>query len=76
MTCDPRALGQILLETTSLDEEANEELGFNRTLTSVAASIGRFEGGLESPISGWITDRFGAKWIILFGVVFIGLGLG
>jgi len=60
---------------SALFKPISEELGFSRTLTSVAASIGRFEGGIESPISGWITDRFGPKWIILFGVAFIGLGL-
>jgi sugar phosphate permease len=51
------------------------ELGFNRTLTSVAASIGRFEGGLESPITGWITDKYGPKWIIFFGISLIGISL-
>ncbi|MFC2034124.1 MFS transporter [Chloroflexota bacterium] len=51
------------------------ELGFNRAVTSVAASIGRFGGGIESPLSGWITDRFGPKWIVLFGVFLSALGL-
>jgi MFS family permease len=51
------------------------ELGFNRTLTSVAASIGRFEGGLEAPITGWVTDKFGPKWIVLWGVSLISMAL-
>ncbi|MBI4302610.1 MAG: MFS transporter [Chloroflexi bacterium] len=51
------------------------ELGIGRAVTSVAASIGRFEGGFEAPLSGWITDRWGPRWIVLFGVFFIGLGL-
>ena len=51
------------------------ELGFSRAATSVAASIGRLEGGLEGPLSGWITDRFGPRWIILVGVFIIGLSL-
>ncbi len=51
------------------------ELGFSRAETSVPASIGRFEGGFEAPLSGWITDRFGPKWIILFGVFLFGLSL-
>ena len=51
------------------------ELGFSRAVTSVPASIGRFEGGLEAPLSGWLTDRFGPKWIVLFGVFLFGLSL-
>jgi len=49
----------------------SQELGFNRAATSVASSIGRFEGGIESPLTGWITDRWGARWVILTGVCFI-----
>jgi len=44
------------------------ELGFSRAATSVPASIGRFEGGFESPLSGWIADRYGPRWIILAGI--------
>lgn len=51
------------------------ELGFSRAVTSVAASIGRLEGGFEAPISGWITDRFGPRWIVLSGVFIMGLSL-
>ncbi len=51
------------------------ELGFTRAVTSIAASVGRLEGGFESPLSGWITDKYGAKWITLVGVFMIGLGL-
>jgi len=51
------------------------ELGFSRAVTSVASSIGRFEGGFESPLTGWITDRFGPRWIVIVGVFIIGLGL-
>ncbi len=51
------------------------DLGLTRAVTSVAASIGRFEGGLEAPITGWLTDRFGPKWVMLFGCFLTGLGL-
>ncbi len=51
------------------------DLNLSRAVTSVAASIGRFEGGLEAPIIGWLTDRFGPRWIMLFGIFLIGLGL-
>ena len=51
------------------------ELGFSRAITSTAASIGRFEGGLEAPVAGWVTDRFGPKGIVLFGIFLISLSL-
>ncbi|MFC1952152.1 MFS transporter [Chloroflexota bacterium] len=51
------------------------ELGLGRAVTSVAASIARFEGGFESPVTGWLTDRFGPRWVVTFGVFLIGLGL-
>ncbi|MFC2044178.1 MFS transporter [Chloroflexota bacterium] len=51
------------------------ELGFSRAVTSVPAAIGRFEGGIEGPISGWATDKFGPRWIVLFGVFMVSLGL-
>ena len=51
------------------------ELGLSRAATSVAASIGRFQGGFESLLTGWLTDKFGPRWIIITGVFIIGLGL-
>ena len=51
------------------------ELGFSRAVTSAAASIGRLEGGIEAPLSGWVSDRFGPKFIVLAGISIIGLGL-
>jgi sugar phosphate permease len=51
------------------------ELGFSRAATSVAAGIGRLEGGLDAPITGWLVDRFGPKWIMVFGLSMMSLGL-
>ncbi len=51
------------------------ELGFSRAETSVPTGIGRLEGGLEAPITGWITDRYGPRWVVLFGVFVMGLSL-
>jgi len=60
---------------SALFKPISSELGFSRTATSVAASIGRFEGGFEGPVVGWITDRFGPKWVVFAGTFLIGLAL-
>jgi OFA family oxalate/formate antiporter-like MFS transporter len=60
---------------SALFKPMSEELGFNRAMTSVAASIGRFQGGIEAPLAGWITDRFGPRWIVITGVCAMSIGL-
>ncbi len=51
------------------------DLGFNRANTSVAAGIGRFEGGFEAFFAGLITDRFGPKWIVFSGILVASVSL-
>jgi len=51
------------------------ELELNRALTSLAAGIGRLEGGITSPLVGWLSDKFGPKWIVIFGIVIAGSGM-
>jgi MFS family permease len=51
------------------------ELGLSRATTSVAASITRFEGGLEAPLVGYMADRYGPKITVFIGVFVAGLGL-
>jgi len=53
----------------------SEELGFSRAATSMAASITRLEGGLEAPIVGYLTDKYGPRIVILTGIALAGLGL-
>jgi sugar phosphate permease len=60
---------------SALFKPISQEFGFKRAATSVASSIGRFEGGIEGPITGWVTDRFGARYVILLGVFFMSLAL-
>ena len=60
---------------SALFKPISSELGFSRMVTSVAASIGRLEGGIESPLTGWITDKYGPRWIILAGIFIISLSL-
>ncbi|MFC1899670.1 MFS transporter [Chloroflexota bacterium] len=44
------------------------ELNINRAATSVAAGISRLEGGVEGPLTGWLVDRYGPKWVIFTGI--------
>jgi len=60
---------------SALFKPISSELGLSRATTSVAASIGRFEGGFEAPVTGWVTDRYGPKVVALFGIFLMGLGL-
>ncbi|MFC1943300.1 MFS transporter [Chloroflexota bacterium] len=50
------------------------ELGLSRTATSTVFAIARLEGGLEGPIVGWLIDRFGARKLLVIGLLFVGAG--
>ena len=51
------------------------ELGISRAITSLAAGIGRLEGGLTSPLVGWLSDRFGPRWPVIIGIGITGMGM-
>jgi len=51
------------------------ELGLNRAVTSLAAGIGRLEGGVTSPLVGWLSDKYGPKWVIFTGICLSGIGM-
>jgi len=51
------------------------ELGLSRSATSVAASIARLCRGIESPLAGWLADKFGPRFLITIGIFIAGLGL-
>ncbi|MFH1383231.1 MAG: MFS transporter [Chloroflexota bacterium] len=60
---------------SALFKPISGELHFSRAVTSVAGSIGRFEGGFEAPLAGWLTDKFGPRWVIMSGILLAGIGL-
>jgi sugar phosphate permease len=51
------------------------ELGLSRAVSSVASSIARLEGGIEAPITGVLSDKFGPKRLMLAGALIMGTGL-
>ena len=51
-----------------------EQLGISRAALSLAETLGRFEGGLQGPIMGYLTDRLGPGVILAAGGIFSGLG--
>ena len=51
------------------------ELGLSRAATSLATGIARLQGGIEGPATGWLSDRYGPKWMILAGICFVITGL-
>lgn len=69
------AAGFYMYGFSALFKPISSDLGLSRAATSVAASIGRFEGGFEAPLTGWVTDRYGPRMVVLAGVFIIGLGL-
>lgn len=56
-------------------KDLSAELGINRAMTSLASGIGRLEGGITSPVVGWLSDRYGPKWIIFTGINIAGTGM-
>lgn len=51
------------------------ELGLSRAATSIATSISGLGGGILSPITGMLADKFGSKWLILGGTFLLSIGL-
>ncbi len=60
---------------SALFKPISSELGFTRAATSVSAGIGRVEGGLLAPLTGWLVDRFGPRWVTIVGLCFMAAGL-
>lgn len=51
------------------------ELGLSRAAASVAGGIGILCIGLVLPLGGWLSDRFGPKWVVIAGTCIMGTGL-
>jgi len=51
------------------------ELDLTRAATSWAPGIGRVEGGITSPLVGWLSDKFGPRWVVVAGMCIAGTGM-
>ncbi|MBI4527775.1 MAG: MFS transporter [Deltaproteobacteria bacterium] len=50
----------------------SEDLGWSRTLTSSAITLGSITGGLLSPLFGPIADRLGPRYLLPLGAAMVG----
>ena len=51
-----------------------DALSITNFQASLVFSLGRAEGGVEGPVAGWMIDRFGARKLVIGGVLLAGLG--
>ena len=52
----------------------SQDLGLNRTQTSLVFSLARAEGAIEAPVVGYLVDRFGPKPLMVTAALLAGLG--
>ena len=50
------------------------ELGISTAAIGFADSLGRLAGGVQGPLVGYLTDRFGPRAMLIFGGVMSGVG--
>ena len=51
-----------------------QDLGFTRTMMGLAEGLGRLMGGVQGPLMGYCTDRFGPRVMLAFGGLMSGIG--
>ncbi|MBI2851750.1 MAG: MFS transporter [Chloroflexi bacterium] len=67
--------GYSLFGFSALFKPISTELNFSRTAASVPTAISRFEGGFEAWFTGFLCDKFGAKFPTMFGISIMGISL-
>lgn len=58
---------------TNIFDPMRREFGWSAAATALAFSIQRFEGGIASPIFGFLIDRYGPRKLMVMGMVAAGL---
>ena len=56
-------------------EPIRQQLGIGYAQMSLVFSLARAEGGMGSPVVGWLVDKFGSRPLILIGGLTAGIGL-
>jgi MFS family permease len=56
-------------------KDVSSDVGLSRAMTSFAAGFGQLEGGVMSPLTGWLADRFGPRWVIFAGICITATGV-
>ena len=51
-----------------------QHFGWSRTQLGLALTLTRVEGGIMGPIEGYLTDKLGARRMVLFGLLILGVG--
>lgn len=51
----------------------SEDLGWSRSVTAAAITLGSFGGGLLSPLFGPVADRYGPRLLVPLGGILVGL---
>jgi MFS family permease len=51
------------------------DLALTRAETSIASGIGSLQSGIVFPLAGWLSDRYGSKWLAFTGCCITGTGL-
>ncbi|MBW1998171.1 MAG: MFS transporter [Deltaproteobacteria bacterium] len=67
--------GVVFSGFTAFFQPIRETFGWSYTEVSLATSIRGLEMGIFAPFVGALVDRYGARRLIIFGTVTIGLGL-
>ena len=55
--------------------QADPSLGLSTAAIGFADTLGRFVGGLQGPLVGYLTDRFGPRVMLAFGGITVLAGL-
>jgi len=67
--------GAIFFGFTAFFEPIREEFGWSYTQISLATSLRGLEMGIFAPLIGFLIDRFGARKLVFYGTIAVGLGL-
>ncbi len=60
---------------TAFFDPIRQYFGWTSSETTLAFSLQRLEGGIASPVAGFVFDRLGPRKLILFGMILAGCGL-